>query len=331
MSLEKGRLYQNVVMKLSVLRFMVRSMSKRGKTDINRECEPFFAEVLNYVYGYDLKNANFDKLNTAAIDLVDKSRGLCVQVTSTTDSGKIKNTIKTFIKNKLFEKYTELRFLILGEKKNYTTTFDTQGHFDFDHEEHVMDIDDLLDKAESLGLDKMKQLSDFVDRELPSVSRALEPDSILAGAERNDGNPPATAIRVLSETAANPTDADAVKDYKSLIKLHGALTSLSRKQREVILYMLKNATERHFERLTMSEMTLRQKLGFTKDQMFEYYAALEAAGIMDVDNENYSHPQFTLSWRLSGSHSDAFEFFKDNLNEKEVERVVVDCDFTVLD
>lgn len=84
---------------------------------------------------------------------------------------------------------------MLVDKKKYTTTFETDGHFKFDHKTHVQDIDDVLAKAESLTLEQLKALSDFVDAELPSVSRALEPDSLLVNAERNDGKPPTTAVR----------------------------------------------------------------------------------------------------------------------------------------
>lgn len=328
MPLEKGRVYQNIVMKLSVLRFMVKSMSKRGKTDINRDCESFFAEVLNRVYGYDLKNVNIDKLNEAAIDLADKSRKLCIQVTATSDSGKIKKTIKTFLKNELYKKYSELQFLMLVDKKNYTTDFETGGHFNFEHKKHVRDIDDVLEKAESLDLDKLKALSDFIDRELPSVSRALEPDSLLATAERNEGKPPVTADRALRETADNPAEREWAKDFNALLKLHEALLSLSRKQREVILYMIQHASVIS-GRLTMPVQTLQQKLHLTDDQMHAYYHALKHAGVMDVDSDS-GEPQFELSWRLSGSRVDAFEVFNDILKVDELQRVVVDCDFTVL-
>ena len=36
-------------MKLSVLRYMVETMSKQGKTDLNKQCESFYASVLNIV------------------------------------------------------------------------------------------------------------------------------------------------------------------------------------------------------------------------------------------------------------------------------------------
>jgi len=50
MPLEKAHTYQNIVMKISVLRFMVKTMSRLGKTDLNRQCETFVAVVLNHVY-----------------------------------------------------------------------------------------------------------------------------------------------------------------------------------------------------------------------------------------------------------------------------------------
>lgn len=179
MPLEKAQVYQNVVMKLSVLRFMVKTLSKQGKTDLNRQCESFFATVLNHIDGSDLKNVNEEKLNDAAIDLADEGRRRCVQVTATSDSSKIKETIATFIRHELYKKYDELQFLMLTDKKSYTTKFSTDGHFNFDHKVHVRDIDDVLAEAEALSFADLQKLSDFVDAQLPGVSRALAPGSLL--------------------------------------------------------------------------------------------------------------------------------------------------------
>jgi hypothetical protein len=51
---------------------------------------------------------------------------------------------------------------------------------------------------------------------------------------------------------------------------------------------------------------------------------------VDVDSDS-GEPQFELSWRLSGSRVDAFEVFNDILKVDEIQRVVVDCYFTVPD
>jgi len=331
MPLEKARVYQNVVMKLSVLRFMVKSLSKRGKTDLNRDCESFFAKVLNHVYGYDLKNVNEESLNEAAIDLADKDRKLCIQVTATSDAGKIKKTIETFNKHELYKKYTELRFLMLVDKKKYATTFETGDHFKFDHKTHVQDIDDVLAKAEGLNLERLKALSDLVDEELPSVSRALEPDSLLANAERNDGKPPTTAARYLRETIGNEEEREWAQDFGSLLELQERLMSLSRKQRMVIYYMIEHGGQSQFgQRVAMSIQTLRQKLQISEKEMHDYYSSLNRVNLMDIDDEDFSK-EFELTCRLRGSQNDAFSMLKDFLTLDEVKRLIVDGDFSVLD
>lgn len=72
-------------------------------------------------------------MNEAAIDLADKARQLCIQVTATSDAAKLKKTIETFNRHKLYNKYKELQILMLVDKKNYRTAFETGGHFKFDH------------------------------------------------------------------------------------------------------------------------------------------------------------------------------------------------------
>lgn len=313
MPLEKAHVYQNVVMKLSVLRFMVKTMSKQGKTDLNRQCESFFATILNIIDGTELKNVNEAKMNEAAIDLADAGRKLCVQVTVTNSSTKIKDTITTFLKNELYLKYKTLEFLMLGEKKNYTTKFLTDGKFDFDSKVHVRDIDDVLLKAETLSLQKLTELSAFIDTQLPSVSRALAPNSLLATAERVDGGPPATAWAYLLHSVEDEDGAEWKLDFETLVDLHARLKALSNKQREVIAYMVIHGGQSRFRhRVSMPIQTLQQKLDLDEDKMLTYFKALEKAGLMDVDGDDERRPtDFELTCNLRGTHNDAFTMLKD--------------------
>lgn len=331
MPLEKARVYQNVVMKLSVLRFMVKTMSAQGKTDLNRGCESFFATVLNYVYDYNLKNVNEKSMNEAAIDLADQTRELCIQVTATSDAKKIKKTIETFNRHKLYEKYKELQFLMLVDKKNYTTTFDTDSHFNFDHKRHVLDIDDVLVKAESLDLGKLEELSSFIDQELPSISRALAPKSLLANAEHSNGKPPATAARY-REIMGYDDDPEWKEDFDTLVRLQRRLALLSREQREVIFYMIKHGVKSQCgQRIAMSIQTLQQRLNIEKKEMRDYYIALEDAGFMFIDEEDRSR-KVELGCTFKGSGNDVFMMLKEFLKEDgERKRVIIDCDFSVLD
>lgn len=81
--------------------------------DINIVAEDFFPGLLNLVYGYKLKNANYLEKNAPAIDLFDKINKIAVQVTSDNSSKKINHTIEEFNKNESYKIYNRLVILIL--------------------------------------------------------------------------------------------------------------------------------------------------------------------------------------------------------------------------
>ena len=56
----------------------------RGYTDVNVACENLVLGMMNIVYGYKLENVNCKNniSNAKGIDLIDKDRMLCVQVSS---------------------------------------------------------------------------------------------------------------------------------------------------------------------------------------------------------------------------------------------------------
>jgi hypothetical protein len=331
MPLEKARLFQNVVMKLSVVRYMVKALSNRGLTDLNRESESFMRDVLNIVYGYELINLNDEALNMAAIDLADKSAKLAFQVTSSSDSGKIKSTIEKFVKHKHHETYDTLMFMMLAGKKAYTTDFDTGGTFKFDHKKHVIDMDDVTEAAQKLSLEQLEKLSRYVDRQLPSVSKAIEPNSLLAAAARSDGNPPSSANSFFTSMGMEPGTADWGEEFARLLVLFERLNDLSTEQRSVIATIMARGRPSQFGgRWSMSIQTLRQKLELEDAELQHYYSALEHLGLIEVDDED--HPRdFQLTFRMA-SQNDLFVMLREFLEPKGlIDRAIADCNFTVLD
>jgi len=65
-----------------------------GLLDINKRSENIFMHILNSTYNWNLKNANLIQENFPAIDLIDESEKIVVQVTSTTDTKKVRYTIE---------------------------------------------------------------------------------------------------------------------------------------------------------------------------------------------------------------------------------------------
>ena len=132
--------------------------------DINIVAEDFFPGLLNLIYGYELKNANYVEKNAPAIDLFDKIGKIAVQVTSDNSSKKINHTIEEFNKNESYKIYDRLIILILTQKKRYTKEFNTDGKFVFDKTKDIWDVEDLMKDIRELDTDLIKKLAAICQR-----------------------------------------------------------------------------------------------------------------------------------------------------------------------
>lgn len=156
----------NICDSLAILSKQVEIRNSVNLYDINIISEDFYNQLLNMVYGYDLKNLNIENNNVAAIDLGDGVKRVSIQVTSDNTSNKIKKTISKFIEYEHQKKYDRLIILILTEKKKYKTDFDTKGEFIFHKETDIIDPKDLAKALRNDTTDKLKKISDFLDKEL---------------------------------------------------------------------------------------------------------------------------------------------------------------------
>ena len=76
---------KNVAESLALLSREVSILNAVNLYDINIVAEDFFPGLLNLIYGYELKNANYLEKNAPAIDLVDpKNRIAAVSYTHLT-------------------------------------------------------------------------------------------------------------------------------------------------------------------------------------------------------------------------------------------------------
>lgn len=141
--------------------------------DINIVSEYFYAQLINKIFGYELRNLNAYNKNAPAIDLVDDTRKLAFQVTSDNDSEKIKKTIDKFIKYNQYEKYEELYILLLVKKKKYTAHFDTQGLFVFNKDIHIIDYTDLMKDLASKDTETLGDINHFLETELLSKTQKI--------------------------------------------------------------------------------------------------------------------------------------------------------------
>lgn len=169
--------FSKITTDLSVLARAVETKNKLSLTDDAKWSEDFFRDLLNKVYGYNLVNLNEDDQNSAGIDLGDESNRICVQVTASNTSEKIKDTLASCDKYNRHQNYDDLFILVIGYKKKYTASFSSK-FTRFNKDECIWDIRTLLEKIRRLSPEQMKDVMDFIDAQLTGVV-VIDPVELL--------------------------------------------------------------------------------------------------------------------------------------------------------
>lgn len=165
--MNRASLLNGITYYLTHLRMSVEQLNSLNLQDINVHAETFFRDFLNLALGYQLKNINIVAKNARAIDLGDEGERIAIQVTSTSEIGKIKHTHKGFVAEGLDGKYDRLVVLIIGEKKRYRESIlGGDGIFSMSLADDIWDVSELLRKIGDLSLEKLERCRDFLHREL---------------------------------------------------------------------------------------------------------------------------------------------------------------------
>lgn len=147
--------------------------------DINKISEGFVCELLNAVYGYELRDLNEQNKNQCAIDLGDSKKGFAIQVTSRTDTAKIKDTLKKFIENRLLEIYPNgVKFIIISNSfvKKGQTKWENFPFFDFEKDIiYPGNIVEDINKIASKDIVKLEQIQRIVSKYI-GTGEAIIPD-----------------------------------------------------------------------------------------------------------------------------------------------------------
>lgn len=157
-----------VLDKLTQLERKVEILGSLNLRDLNIDCENFYRDLLNLLYGLKLENSNFTKTNQDTFDLHDKAARLVYQVTSSVSREKVNKTINQFQK-KYATDYDELYMLFLKRKdlletpKHKKITAFTSD-FGFSVDQHLLDNSDIIKKFDNLSIDKKLKVYELVKK-----------------------------------------------------------------------------------------------------------------------------------------------------------------------
>jgi|GEM_PF-6067507 Tfp pilus assembly protein PilF len=147
--------------------------NSQGRTDVNLACEDFFCQILNVINDSQLKNLNKERKNYPGIDLGDSDSKVAYQVTSEVERKGIQKKVNAIAKNKVYELFTDIRFLILKKKKKYKGSFKGNEEYSLDTAK-IISIHEILDQIKKLNKGKIDLIYEFVNVELPSIQPPRE-------------------------------------------------------------------------------------------------------------------------------------------------------------
>ncbi|PES73511.1 hypothetical protein CN505_27200 [Bacillus cereus] len=159
--------YSYISEKIELLSYRIKSLGKLNILNLNIHAEFFYRDLCNLVYGFSLENANVEEQNIAAIDLIDQSEKVLIQVSSTCTRKKIEDTLS---KDNLLEykkKGYTLKFLFFSDAKNLKDkTFKNKHEIKFDPQKDIIDKDTVLNSILECEVDKQREIYELIKEEL---------------------------------------------------------------------------------------------------------------------------------------------------------------------
>lgn len=162
--------------------FLNQKIELNGKLNLNNlsiHSESFFCQFFNILFELKLTNANFEKSNHEAIDLIDKNNRLIIQVSATCSKQKIENTLKKEVLKRYTSEGYRVQFIFIGKQNDQikTNTFSNPNGIKFTPSKDIFLTKDIIEKFMSLSLEKQKNILAFIKQEIPLLEFNNKTDS----------------------------------------------------------------------------------------------------------------------------------------------------------
>ena len=151
---------------LNILKSEIKDSGRLNLLDINVHVEDFFRDLLNLIYGWQLKNMNQWNMNAAGGDLWYDDGKVVIQVSSTAT----KDKIQTSIDKLSAEQFAGYRFKFLRIDGNLIKlrreAYNTHDDIVFDPSADIIDISTLLRDIAHLDIDCMRKVYELCVKEI---------------------------------------------------------------------------------------------------------------------------------------------------------------------
>lgn len=168
-----------IIRKLSALAAEIEQRGKLNLLDLHRHAEDFYAHFFNELFGWRLQNLNAVKPNAEAIDLIDHTNKIVVQVSATATKAKVESAL-----TKDLSAYAGYAFKFISISKDATElrtkSFANHHNLTFDPQSDIHDITSLLRHISSLEVEHQQRIAAFLKKELVAEVDPVKLESNLA-------------------------------------------------------------------------------------------------------------------------------------------------------
>lgn len=195
--MNRSRYFNYIEEKLSVLAYRINIKGKLNILDLHMHSEDFYLHFLNKLYCWKLVNMNKKLQNVEAIDLIDDTNKIIIQVSATSTKAKIESALRKNIMQSLTG-YT-FKFVSISNdaSKLRKLVYENTSGIKFEPANDIMDPSSILDEIKSKEIPFQRIIYSFIKDELGAEIDIIKLDSNLA-----------TIINILSEEDLNKFDAD---------------------------------------------------------------------------------------------------------------------------
>lgn len=190
--------FNEIEEKLTILSIRVKNRGKLNVLDLHIHSENFYRDFLNLLFSWNLINENNINQNVEAIDLIDETQKLVVQVSATATKKKINDSLSKDNMKKYAEDGYKFKFVSIAENADSLRKlkYSNIHSISFDPSRDILDIQKLEDGIKNLKIDELENMYHFIKAELGRMPDSMSFNSdltsiinILAAVKLEEGEP----------------------------------------------------------------------------------------------------------------------------------------------
>lgn len=218
--MNRAHYFDYIEEKLTHLATRVALRGKLNILDLHIHSENFYLYFFNELFGWKLQNLNAIKPNATAIDLIDQTNNIVVQVSATATKNKVESAL-----TKDLSAYAGYAFKFISISKDAgalrSMKFANPHSLTFAPQTDIYDIASILNVILALDIDDQRRIADFIKKELGSEVEPQKLESNLAAIinilAREDW------CKAVSSDASLPFDIDKKIDFNNLDAARGII------------------------------------------------------------------------------------------------------------